>query len=290
MTDTVLGVGATYDRGRYRTDERLSGHSSRGIYGGRRVADDLPVLISVRQHSWNPQLVDSLRFEVPGVAPLLFIGPPDGYRAPRPNVPTRLAAVIEARPSGTPLARCRPPVAAVDLVRIGIGLVSTAIAAAERQVEIQGIRRETVYVVDHGAGLELGGVAPRSIRVLRHHNDPPYGTPFDGHSYDAPELYSPGEASATSDLFSIALTLWAAFTGAHPYRVSAGDVDEGVMLADDRGPFPGPAELGRILESILVADPARRPSLTRAHDELLALARLWGVAPASFPPPIGGSG
>ncbi len=97
------------------------------------------------------------------------------------------------------------------------------------------------------------------------------------HSYEAPELYTTGASTPTTDLFSAALTLWTGFTGAHPYRVTPHDVDEDVIAADDHGPFAGPVELGRILEPILRADPATRPSITQVDDQLRHLAHGWGL-------------
>ena len=268
MTDSVMGTGATYDHGTYRTGERISGYAARGRYGGQRVTDGAHVLITVRVHSWRPELIESLRFRAPGVADLLYLGAPDGYAAPPRTVPTRLAAVIEERPPGTAISQLSAPLGLEDVVKLGLGLVATVAEASEQGVELRGVRPETVYVADGPAGLQVTGVAPRAVRVLGYNNDPPYGSPFDGHSYEAPEIYETAEPSETSDLFSAALTLWFAFTRAHPYRVRPETFDAGVMLADERGSFPGPPELARILEAVLVADPSRRPSIRAVLDEL----------------------
>ncbi len=277
MTTPVLGLGATFDGGRYRQGNRLRGHNMRGIYAGQRVADQLEVLITVRSHSWKPELVDSLRFDVPGVMPFLYYGRPDGYEDPKPNVPEKMRGIVEQRPLGAPMSNQTGPMHPHDIVRVALGLMKVLAASKVRHVSIQGIRPETVYVSEAAAGLSLAGIAPRAVRVLGYQHDPPYGDLFDGHSYDAPEVPSTLESSATSDLFSCALTLWFAFTRKHAYRVSPNDVDEWVMRADDRGPFSGPPELARILEPVLVADVARRPSVEEVASQFTDLGRQWEI-------------
>lgn len=218
----------------------------------------------------------------PGIAPLLYAGPPDAYQ-PKPSWPgaSTIGAVIELPPTGSAIGDRGAPLSAKDVVRIGLGLTAM-LAAADPAQPIVGIRPETTYIVDAPEGMRLSGVAPRSIRILSHHHDG-VARAFT-HSYEAPELYATGAPTPTTDLFSAALTLWSGFTGAHAYRVTADDVDEAVIAADDRGPFPGPPELGRILERILQADPARRPSITDVDGELRRLAHHWGVEVPPFPP------
>jgi serine/threonine protein kinase len=104
------------------------------------------------------------------------------------------------------------------------------------------------------------------------------------HSYEAPEGHLTGSSSPTSDLFSAALTLWAAFTGTHPYRLTGEDEDETIMAADERGQFPGPPDLASILEPILQGDPYRRPTTADAERSLLEYATRNGTVPAPFPP------
>lgn len=271
MTSPVRGPGATYDRGRYVTDAWLRGHADRGVYTGHRGDDGQLVLITVRLEIWEPPLIDGLKFDVPGVAPMLYFGPPDGYRDSRVHRST-LRAVIESRPAGVPVSDLAGTLSLRDLVRLGLGMLDVLDSAATRGIDIQGIRPETVYVVQEPDGLVVSGIAPRAVRALHYLDEPPF-TLFDGHSYEAPELYATLEPSATSDLFSAALVLWFAHTRAHAYRVSPNEIDGEVMRADDRGAFPGPPELGAILEPILVADPARRPTLPQVRAQLAALAR-----------------
>ncbi len=275
-------LGGTFDHGCYRSDKLLRGHLLHGVREGVRTPDDHPVLITVRLHHWDSYPLEGLRLPVPGVAPLLFCGPPDRYTPPKVRtVSGTVGAVIESRPAGVPLSEILGRLDERDIVRIGLGL--TAMLAATDPVHpILGIRPETTYIVGEPEGMRLGGVAPRSIRILSHHHDG-IARAFT-HSYEAPELYTTGASAPTTDLFSAALTLWTGFTGAHAYRVTPHDVDEDVIAADDRGPFAGPVELGRILEPILRADPATRPSITQVDDQLRHLAHGWGLEIPPFPP------
>lgn len=277
------GPGATFGGGRFRVESVLRGHSLHGLHAGTRIADGRPVLIAVRVLDWAGWSVDELRLASPGIAPLLFIGPPDGYRPKQTSAGTgTIGAVIELRPAGVALSERAGTLTPRDIVRVGLGLVA-AISAAGPGRALLGVRPETTYLADEPDGPRLSGLAPRSARILTHHHDG-YGRAFQ-HSYVAPEIHTSGEVSATSDLFSAALTLWTAFTGAHAYRVSPEDIDEEVIAADQRGDFPGPAELARILEPVLQADVTRRPAVRWVQTQLHELAHQWGVAIPAFPPP-----
>ncbi len=283
MTLSAFGSGTTFDGGRYRAGEILRGHSVHGVRSGVRTVDGHRVLITIRLRHWTEDVAEELRLNVPGIAPLLFVGAPDTYVPPKvPTTGGTLGVVIESRPPGTVLSDLATQLDDLALVRIGIGLFSI-VAAGNLATPILGIRPETTYVSMDSAGPSVSGIAPRSIRILSHHHDG-YARAFE-HSYLAPELYSSGDASSTSDLFSAALTLWSAFTGAHAYRVSPDDVDEDVMAADDRGPFPGSPELAAILEPILVAEPSKRPSVAEVKARMDDLGRRWGVVAPLFPPP-----
>lgn len=250
----------TFDDGKFETLALMRGDPTRGLYLGRRVSDGNPILVSVAHNFWKADLVDPIKFDVPGVAPLLHIGPPDGYRRPPYQVATP-AGVIELSPSGTPLDRIQRRPSTADLVRWGGGLLAVVRAAVARRVELRGLRPETTYVVESPSGWSFGGAAPRSVRVLGFHGDGPYGSPFEQHSYEPPEPLYRDEFSPTADLFSWALVVWWAHTRRHAYRVTPNNTDDWVMSQDDRPAFPGPAELGRVLERVLIADPAKRPSV-----------------------------
>lgn len=278
MEDAVTRptLDATFGRGRYQGGTWLRGHNAHGIYAGHDTVDDLEVLITIRVHTWAPALVEAIQFAVPGVAPLLFFGAPDGQRDTR-NLRVQRRAIIERRPAGAPLSDRTVTLSPADLVRLGLGVLDVLDAAAERRIDIQGIRPETVYLVDGPDGVRVSGVAPRAVRALGYRDDPPFRI-FDGHSYEAPELYRTAEPSPTSDLFSAALVIWFAHTRAHAYPVRPGEVDGEIMVHEACGTFSGPPEIGMLLTSILVADPAARPTLAQVRTQLLELAQRWHVA------------
>lgn len=278
--ETPYDLGGTFDRGRYRSDRLLRGDLLHGVREGVRTSDDHPVLITVRLHDWDRYPLEVLRLAIPGIAPLLFCGPPDRYKPPKvKTVAGTVGAVIESRPVGVPLSDLSGRLHPQDIVRIGLGLCATIRAAAGGQA-IRGIRPETVYVDQDGRGPGFSALAPRSILLLSHVGNE-YGRAF-RNNYDSPELWINADPSAMSDLFSAALTLWAAFTGSHAYHLTPKEPDEDVMARDDRGPFPGPPELARILEPILVADPSRRPSVAEVLQHLTDLAEHWRVEVSPF--------
>lgn len=89
----------------------------------------------------------------------------------------------------------------------------------------------------------------------------------------ATHLLCGSSRAALSHSPTAALVLWFAHTRAHAYPVSPNDVDGEIMLADNRGAFPGPPELGAIFEPILVADPARRPTLAQVRAQRVELSQ-----------------
>ena len=81
------------------------------------------------------------------------------------------------------------------------------------------------------------------------------------------------------------MILWFALLGEHPYKHPDHSVIDDNIWEDRRRPFTGPPELGRLLESVLVADIERRMKTDEFRDELIRLARTWNVELPPFPPP-----
>jgi hypothetical protein len=279
---TPYPKGHTLDRKRFVLGEMIAGSPLWGRSNGEQLRPTRrPVIISLRSLIYSPELDARLRFDAPGVAPLLFIGPPDGYRpSRRKDMPWRDVAVIEARPDGADLGsagRLSPS----EAVLAGLGLCETILACAAVGRGIRGVRPETVYVAGEPGHRRFAGVAPRSFAFLGfgdHH------ATFSNDTYMAPEE---DEVPHTphSDGFSTALVLWFGLLGEHPYGTRGYPEQMDNMWKDVRRPFTGPPELGRILERVLVSDVEKRLKVDEMRDELLRLTGAWSLDPPAFPPP-----
>ncbi len=96
------------------------------------------------------------------------------------------------------------------------------------------------------------------------------GTP----EFMAPEVARGGDPTWASDVYSLGATLFALVEGAPPSGLSAGDVPALLRrVASGEVPVPQQAGVARpALVRMLEPDPARRPTMAAARDELLAAA------------------
>lgn len=224
-----------------------------------------------------------LRYDVPGIAPLLFIGSPDGFRVPPGQSRPGPVAVVEAMPAGETLHQIGRLVVR-DVVRVGIGLCDMLLASDTRGVVVWGLRPETVFAVSDGpAGYRYAGATPRSYRFLGGPEGSLSPFPLWFCHFDPPEY---PELTSSSGVSTAALILWYALLGEHAFVKEVGTAHQHWATADDvRRPFTGPPELGRLLEAALVADVEKRMTTAELRDALVGLARLWDIELPPFPPP-----
>src|SRR5688572_5494268 len=94
--------GEMLDGGRFVFNELLGGVLTSGVWRGeQQYPIRRNVIITFRSAHYNATLDDLLRYDASGVAPVLFIGSPDGYQKPRQK--TNLGwdvAVVEVKPNG----------------------------------------------------------------------------------------------------------------------------------------------------------------------------------------------
>ena len=101
--------------------------------------------------------------------------------------------------------------------------------------------------------------------------------------YMAPEQASGAPVSPAADVYSLGCLLFALLTGTppftaeHPVAVLRGHVDDAAPSLAERLP-EAPADLVRLLDTMLAKDPAARPRASEVRD---ALARVGGVGTAS---------
>lgn len=270
-------IGATFGDGTFATTQLIAGSSSRGRYHGMRLSDGAPVLIAVREVLKPREMVERFKYEGPGVSPLVFVGPPDGYVQHYRN---EALATIELRPDGDTLEVLAAKLSLDDVLRIGAGIVAMVAAAVGQKRIIGGIRPETAYALQDGGGWRFSGLAPMTYNLLRHSIDDG-GTPFMFDNYLPPEFLD-DEINQRSDVFSAALVIWYLATGSHAYDWKPTHQDDNIYL-DRRKQWPGPEDVGRVLESALICAPVLRASIDEFAARLHQVMDARGIA---LPPPL----
>jgi hypothetical protein len=218
-----------------------------GFWHGR-TREGREVVAAIKAHRDVAGLEALFSYDVPGIAPLVFVGrvdveddddddeadDDDDVPAPIPEV-----AVVEARPRGVSIAHA-PAFDERATIRLGVDLCAMAIAWSERRDDLtSGIRPETVYVEDQ----RFTGATPRVELFQGRHSD----------HFEAPAT---GLGSYTADDvgFVIARILWIALLREDPYRLPDAPNDLENIWHDRRRPWTGPRALGDLLERVLVAD------------------------------------
>ena len=275
--------GHTLDRKRFVFEEWLRGSFREGLWRGEQLRPvRRSVLIAFTSLHYSDDLDALLRYDAAGIAPLLFIGSPDGYRRSKQKT-TRgwEIAVIEARPAGEMLNDVGL-LTAGEVVRLGLSMCDTIVAWAERATITRGLCPATVYVAGDQGQRRFTGATPRSFLVLGSEG---MNTDFPNHAYDAPSDNAALDATLDDAAFTVAMILWFALLREHPYDVPGHPHQYDNIWNDIRRPFTGPPELGRLLEAVLVADVAKRMKTDEFRVELAKLARAWNVDLPPFPPP-----
>ena len=111
----------------------------------------------------------------------------------------------------------------------------------------------TALISDFGISHALGDATLTSTGLI-------HGTP----AFIAPEVARGGEATSASDVFSLGSTLYAALEGEPPFGRDPNTI--ALLHKVAAGVFPPPQRAGpltSLLQQMLAADPADRPSMRR---------------------------
>lgn len=284
MDSDKYPLGQTLDNGNYVFRELLGGVLSEGLWRGTsRNLPERQVVITFRSNLLASQDLRSLLdYEVPGIAPLLFVGSPDGYRLPSlRSDPGWQFSAVELRPLGTSLH----DIGALnhrEVIRLGIGLCNTILAWDDRASITRGLRPETVYVTGKAGDRCFSGSTPRCAFLL---NNAGMYRAFSRDCYRPPADNDYMEIAVDDEVFVVGLLMWFALHREHAYAVPGHPNQHDNIWEDVRHPFTGPPELGRLFDAVLVADPDKRIKAAEFRVELERLARTWNVELPPFPPP-----
>ncbi|WP_069758744.1 serine/threonine-protein kinase [Streptomyces sp. LUP47B] len=153
------------------------------------------------------------------------------------------------------LARGAMPPA--EAARIGRGVLAALAAAHDAGIQHRDVKPANVLLKSDGRPVltDFGIAAIRETTSLTVTGSI-IGTP----DFMAPERISGHEGGAASDLWSLAMMLYTAVEGHHPLRRASTLATLAAVLNDDVPPPVRGGALGDVLMSVLVRDPAARPS------------------------------
>ncbi|MFF4840640.1 serine/threonine-protein kinase [Streptomyces collinus] len=175
----------------------------------------------------------------------------------------------------------RGPMSPQEAARTGREVLAALRAAHEAGIQHRDVKPANVLLRPDGRPVltDFGIAAVREATSLTATGSV-IGTP----DYMAPERVSGHDGGPASDLWSLAMMLYAAVEGHHPLRRGTTLATLAAVLSDDIPP-PGKAgPLRDVLIRVLVRDPAARPGAAEL-ERMLDIAARQAEAPTSYPLP-----
>ncbi|MGX1472356.1 UNVERIFIED_CONTAM: hypothetical protein RKD50_001164 [Streptomyces canus] len=150
----------------------------------------------------------------------------------------------------------RGPMPPAEAARIGRGVLAALAAAHDAGIQHRDVKPANVLLRPDGRPVltDFGIAAIRETTSLTVTGSI-IGTP----DFMAPERISGHEGGAASDLWSLAMMLYAAVEGHHPLRRGSTLATLAAVLNEEVPPPVRAGALGDVLMSVLVRDPAARP-------------------------------
>ncbi|MFE5812688.1 protein kinase [Streptomyces sp. NPDC056479] len=171
----------------------------------------------------------------------------------------------------------RGPMPPAEAARIGRGVLAALAAAHDAGIQHRDVKPANVLLRPDGRPVltDFGIAAIRETSNLTATGSI-IGTP----DFMAPERISGHEGGAASDLWSLAMMMYTAVEGHHPLRRGSTLATLAAVLSDDVPPPVRAGALGDALMSVLVRDPAARPSAAEL-DRRLAEIESWPTGPVA---------
>jgi hypothetical protein len=265
----VFPIGGRLGQGRYAITHALRGGPDRGMYRARGVGEVTTYLATLGP----PQVRDftelrrELAFDVPGIAPLEYIGRLE------PHGEAGHEAMLEREPAGLPASELAHPMAGNAALRLVLGIARVVRGAHAAGKFFGTLRPELVYVQSASEPV-VTGIAPRAERFWLTAAPRTYGVaPCFDDFYQSPEqLAQPHDpATAASDVFALGAMLAHWLAGEHPFEGESTLQAMSIALGRRRA-FAGPRELAALIDGAL-APASGRVSLDAWIRELETLAQ-----------------
>ncbi|MFM9696033.1 serine/threonine-protein kinase [Streptomyces europaeiscabiei] len=292
MNEDDRGPGRRVVDGRFELETRLGGGGMGTVWRARDLA--LHRLVAVKEvrppdrdlAEYDPDGARTLRERVLREARALA-------RIDHPNVVTihhivdggdgTYPWIVMELVSGGSLADrlAQGPMPPVEAARIGRQVLGALTAAHDAGIQHRDVKPANVLLRPDGRPVltDFGIAAIRETTGLTATGSV-IGTP----DFMAPERISGHEGGSASDLWSLAMMMYTAVEGHHPLRRGTTLATLAAVLNDDVQPPVRAGALGDVLMSVLVRDPAARPSAA-VLDLRLAEIESGPAAPAAWAEP-----
>lgn len=251
-------IGGTFARGRFVIIDELRGVPVRGMYRARDVDGPTTYLVTMGppQKAELSALRRALAFDVPGIAPLAYLGRLE------PHSEAGYEGMLEREPAGLPVSALAPPIARAAALRIALDVARVIRGAHAAGIHFGTLRPELIYV-QSAATPVVTEIAPRADRFWLTASDVCFGVaPCFDSFYLAPEqLARPFDPiTAATDVFALGAMLAHGLTGEPPFDGEGTPQAMSIMLGCRR-PFAGPPELAALIDRALAPEPAARITL-----------------------------
>ncbi|NEC88586.1 serine/threonine-protein kinase [Streptomyces sp. SID12501] len=293
MSEADRGTGRRVVDGRFELEARLGGGGMGTVWRARDVV--LHRLVAVKEvrppdrdlAEYDPEGARMLRERVLREARALA-------RIDHPNVVTihhivdggegTYPWIVMELVSGGSLADRldRAPMTPPEAARTGRGVLAALTAAHDAGIEHRDVKPANVLLRPDGRPVltDFGIAAIREATGLT-----ATGSVIGTADFMAPERISGHEGGAASDLWSLAMMLYTAVEGHHPLRRGTTLATLAAVLHDDVPPPVRADALGDVLMSVLVRDPAARPSAAMLDRKLAEIESAPDHSTASWNTP-----
>ncbi|WP_327699670.1 serine/threonine-protein kinase [Streptomyces sp. NBC_00459] len=279
MSEADRGTGRRIVDGRFELEARLGGGGMGTVWRARDVV--LHRLVAVKEvrppdrdlAEYDPEGARMLRERVLREARALA-------RIDHPNVVTihhivdggegTYPWIVMELVSGGSLADrlARAPMTPAEAARTGRGVLAALTAAHDAGIQHRDVKPANVLLRPDGRPVltDFGIAAIREATSLT-----ATGSIIGTADFMAPERISGHEGGAASDLWSLAMMLYTAVDGHHPLRRGTTLATLAAVLHEEVPPPVRAGALGDVLMSVLVRDPAARPSAAVLDRQLAAI-------------------
>lgn len=293
MSEADEGPGRRVVDGRFELETRLGGGGMGTVWRARDLV--LHRMVAVKEvrppdrdlAEYDPEGARTLRERVLREARALA-------RIDHPNVVTihhivdggegTYPWIVMELVSGGSLADrlAQGPMPPTEAARIGRGVLAALTAAHEADIQHRDVKPANVLLRSDGRPVltDFGIAAIRETTSLTATGSI-IGTP----DFMAPERISGHEGGSASDLWSLAMMMYTAVEGHHPLRRGNTLATLAAVLNDDVPPPVRAGALSDVLMSVLVRDPAARPSSAVLDRRLAEIEAGRSAATAAWPQP-----
>jgi hypothetical protein len=204
-----------------------------------------------------------------------------------PSGPAIVMELLDARPLSAVLSTAGP-LRDGQAATVGLAVAAGLLAAHQAGITHRDVKPGNVLIaVDGRIKLTDFGIARAADEQTITATGMLLGSP----AYIAPEVATGRPAAPAADAWGLGALLFACVEGRPPYDRGEAIATLTAVVTDPLPPHPRAGRIARIIDGLLVKDPARRMSLVAAHEALLSVAddpiglRLRVPGPGAGDPP-----